>query len=62
MRYEAVVLSGGEETDYSSGEEAAPHPPPLSLPDREVSLSLVPSALLTFSFILSPSARKLRLV
>ena len=42
MRYEAVVLSGGEETDYSSGDETLhPHPP---LSDREVSpcLSYMP--------------------
>ena len=39
MRYEAVVLSGGEETDYSSGEETPSHPPPLP-PPPEVSPSL----------------------
>ena len=26
MRYEAVVLSGGEETDYSSEDETSVHP------------------------------------
>ena len=42
MRYEAVVLSGGEETDYSSGEETPSHPPPPPPPPPppEVSPSL----------------------
>ena len=34
MRYEAVVLSGGEETDYSSEDDSTIHPP--STADNQV--------------------------
>ncbi|CAI8037779.1 INO80 complex subunit E [Geodia barretti] len=40
MRYEAVVLSGGEETDYSSGEETPSHPPPLPPPPEKTEIGV----------------------